>query len=261
MSELNIYQRINEVMKKVDYVKKDTTVSGGGSYKAVTHDNVTGLIRPHLVEFGVVIRVEQLSGSLLQLRAPKEDIKMHLYMGKYAVDFVNIDNPTDFLRVIFQAHAADTGDKAPGKAASYAVKYALLKTFSIETGENEEGRYYEAPLFSDMQKAQFDELLENEDDLGMACFVQEIGEEGMKGLCGTFEKGRVSHGKAKVKALTQAGWDDMHETVRLIQEHIASNDIAVLELTDELHGTEKRLVAGMLKDGEIAHLKKLKELI
>ena len=35
----NIYQRINEVRKAIGYVQKDKAVStGGGSYKAVTHD-------------------------------------------------------------------------------------------------------------------------------------------------------------------------------------------------------------------------------
>ena len=35
----------------------------------------------------------------------------------------------------------DNADKAPGKALSYAKKYAVLKLFEIETGEDEESRY------------------------------------------------------------------------------------------------------------------------
>ena len=35
----------------------------------------------------------------------------------------------------------DNADKAPGKAISYAFKYALLKTFALETGEDEESRH------------------------------------------------------------------------------------------------------------------------
>jgi hypothetical protein len=37
---MNIYQRINEVRKKVDYAKKEKAVE---SYKAVTHDQITAL--------------------------------------------------------------------------------------------------------------------------------------------------------------------------------------------------------------------------
>lgn len=47
---MNIYQRINEVRKMIGYVQKDKAVStGGGSYKAVTHDAVTGMVREALV--------------------------------------------------------------------------------------------------------------------------------------------------------------------------------------------------------------------
>ena len=38
------------------------------------------------------------------------------------------------------AHAIDFGGMAPGKAMSYAKKYALLHLFLLETGEEEESR-------------------------------------------------------------------------------------------------------------------------
>ena len=51
---LNIYQRINNVMKTVEYVKKDSSVSGmGGGYKAVSHDQVVSVARKALVDNGV----------------------------------------------------------------------------------------------------------------------------------------------------------------------------------------------------------------
>jgi hypothetical protein len=68
------------------------------------------------------------------------------YAGRYSIDFVNADDPADRITVQSEAHANDHGDKAPGKATSYATKYAMLKLFSIETGEDDEGRVepYEA---------------------------------------------------------------------------------------------------------------------
>lgn len=140
MSEKNIYQRINEVMKSVEYVQKDSKVSGGGTYTAVSHDMVVAVLRKAMVKHGIVVRTEQLRGDILQMRDIKNDIKMHLYSADYAVHFVNIDKPDDFCTVNINAHANDNGDKAPGKAASYAVKYAMLKTFSLETGDNDESR-------------------------------------------------------------------------------------------------------------------------
>lgn len=142
---LNIYQRINEVRKKVSYAKKDKEVSGQG-YKAVTHDAVTALLRNHLIDFGVLIVPRLTSSSMLEAGKTQKGATIYRYEGKYEVDFVNCDNPEDRITVPGEAHANDSSDKAPGKATSYATKYAMLKLFSIETGENEEGRVepYEA---------------------------------------------------------------------------------------------------------------------
>ena len=139
MTTMNIYQRINEVRKAIGYVQKDKAVStGGGSYKAVTHDAVTGMVREALIKHGVVIVTSVVSAVF----HPKEpDAKQRLYEATYQVEFVNIDDPSDRISTQQNAHALDNGDKAPGKAQSYATKYAILKLFNIETGEDEESRY------------------------------------------------------------------------------------------------------------------------
>lgn len=136
---MNIYQRINEVRKVIGYVQKDKAVStGGGSYKAVTHDAVTGMVREALIKHGVVI-VPSVVSSIFHPKEP--DAKQRLYEATFQVEFVNIDEPTDRIVTQQNAHALDNGDKAPGKAMSYATKYAILKLFNIETGEDEESRY------------------------------------------------------------------------------------------------------------------------
>ena len=139
MEKMNIYQRINEVRKAIGYVQKDKAVStGGGSYKAVTHDAGTGLVRDALIKHGVVI----VPSVLHAIFHPKEpDAKQRLYEATYQIEFVNVDDPADRITTQQNAHALDNGDKAPGKAQSYATKYAILKLFNIETGEDEESRY------------------------------------------------------------------------------------------------------------------------
>lgn len=136
---MNIYQKINEVRKAIGYVQKDKSVStGGGSYKAVTHDQVTGMVRKALIEQGVIIVPTTLSAVF----NPKEgDAKQRLYEASYEVNFVNMDKPEERISMTMNAHALDNGDKAPGKALSYATKYAILKLFNIETGEDDESRY------------------------------------------------------------------------------------------------------------------------
>ena len=139
MTTMNIYHRINEVRKAIGYVQKDKAVStGGGSYKAVTHDAVTGMVREALIKHGVVI-VPSVVSAVFHPKEP--DAKQRLYEATYQVEFVNIDDPADRISMQQNAHALDNGDKAPGKAMSYATKYAILKLFNIETGDDEESRY------------------------------------------------------------------------------------------------------------------------
>lgn len=146
MSEVkpNIYQRINAVMQSVKYVQKDKAVSGGGqNYKAVTHDQAVSVARQSLVENGVMIFPNQLSGEFLVMRdvnATPQPVKMGLYTGTYEINFVNIDDGNDKITVQVQAHAQDNGDKAPGKALTYATKAAILKVLMLETGEDDESR-------------------------------------------------------------------------------------------------------------------------
>lgn len=140
MGALNLLQRINAVRKAVAYIQKDKSVSTGssGSYKAVTHDTVTAMVREHMVEHGIVSWPHLVDSTSL----PKDEgAKQFRYEATYDFTFCNIEDRSDSLTIRIQAHAMDNADKAPGKALSYAKKYALLKLFEIETGEDEESRY------------------------------------------------------------------------------------------------------------------------
>lgn len=142
----NVYQRLHAIMQEVRYVQKDATITGGGSYKAVSHDMVTAKVRPHFIKHGVVIattlKTEQVidTGSKSSGGTPK--IR---FQGVYDVDFINIDDGKDRVTVQVAAHAEDYGDKAPGKAVSYAQKYAILKILMLETGESDEARFDDGP--------------------------------------------------------------------------------------------------------------------
>lgn len=127
MSDKNIYQRLVAVMSAVSYVQKeDKRVNN--QYTFVSHDAVTAKIRPALLENGI---------------ATVCTVKNHIQDGNrtevtLAVRFVNIDKPEDFVEVESFGYGIDPQDKGPGKAVSYAFKYALLKTFCLETGDDPE---------------------------------------------------------------------------------------------------------------------------
>lgn len=127
MTEKNIYQRLHEVMKAVSYVQKgDKQVNN--QYRFVSHDQVTGKIRPALIDNGVM--------SIPQNMRHSKDGNLTLI--EMDVRFVNIDKPDDFIDVPTVGYGIDPQDKGVGKAISYAVKYALLKALSLETGDDPE---------------------------------------------------------------------------------------------------------------------------
>ena len=127
METLNIYQRMHAVMKAVGYVQKEDK-KVNNQYTFVSHDAVTGKIRPALIEAGIITvpRVVKWAQD-----GNRTEVNVE-------VDFVNIDKPEERITVPMFGFGIDQQDKGPGKAISYAVKYALLKAFSLETGDDPE---------------------------------------------------------------------------------------------------------------------------
>jgi hypothetical protein len=121
---LNLHQRMAAVMREVTYIQKET--KQGMQYKIVSHDKVTAKCRPALLANGVIyypIRCDTAQNG------NRTECNM-------TVRFANIDDPQDFIDVESCGHGIDTQDKGPGKAQSYAVKYALLKALGLETGDD-----------------------------------------------------------------------------------------------------------------------------
>lgn len=138
---MNIYQRINAVRADVANVAKDSTVrTGGESYAAVSHDAVTMAVRAAMIEHGVLCMPSLKESSIADAGATKRGTPIIRFQGIYAVEFVNVHDPADKVSIDVAAHANDMGDKAPGKALSYATKSAMLKVFTLPTGDDDESR-------------------------------------------------------------------------------------------------------------------------
>lgn len=157
----NIYQRLHAVMKDVGYVQKESK-KVNNQYTFVSHDAVTAKLRPSLIENGIV---------------PVTTVKSHTQDGNRTevdieVKFVNVDNPEDSVTVTAFGYGIDGQDKGPGKAISYAFKYACLKTFALETGDDPERDQieYEPDYITEEQAANLVALAEEVGaDLGKFC--------------------------------------------------------------------------------------------
>lgn len=150
-NNLNLYQRLNNVMKEVTTVFKGTEVSMGGnrSYSAVSHDDVTRLIHLPLVNNGIFVEIDIVDSKLKTFETiseyqGKSQTKIS-YLAEVTVQatFVNIDDPSQKFSVKSYAYAIDSSDKAVGKAESMAVKYIYLKNLLLESTDEEESRDYE----------------------------------------------------------------------------------------------------------------------
>jgi hypothetical protein len=122
--ELNLHQRLHRAMSAVTYVQK--TKKKDMKYSIVTHDDVTAKVRPALHAARVHYRP-------VELKHGQDGNRTWAYV---VVRFANIDNSTDHIDVPSFGYGIDSQDKGPGKAISYAVKYALLKTLGLETGDD-----------------------------------------------------------------------------------------------------------------------------
>lgn len=124
---LNIYQRMHKVMADVSYVQKEDK-KVNNQYTFVSHDAVTAKLRPAFLKHGILAipSVESMNQD-----GNRTEVTL-------AVRFINIDDPEDHIWIEAIGFGIDPQDKGPGKAVSYAFKYALLKAFCLETGDDPE---------------------------------------------------------------------------------------------------------------------------
>lgn len=124
---MNIYEKILEVMKNIEYLNKDDAVSYGSTkYKAMSEEKVTTTVRKELIKQGLVVfPIEQTVTKEGNITTTNTKYKM-----------VNTENPEEYVILASSGQGSDTQDKGVGKAMTYSFKYMLLRTFAIPTGED-----------------------------------------------------------------------------------------------------------------------------
>ena len=134
---MNVYQRVAQVMSRCTYVRKDQN-KVAGQYTAVKHDDVVAKLRPHLLDAGIVIAHSIVDCDITEGTVPSKNGDKRNVVAKVCVmqEVINVEKPEDRIVSHWNGMGEDSGDKAVGKAISYACKYGLLKTFLLETGDD-----------------------------------------------------------------------------------------------------------------------------
>jgi len=139
MATKNLYQRIAAVMRHASVVIKNKEIKAGNdTYKAATHNAVNRVLRPAMLDEGIIATISQMGEGKIFEGETKYGTKKIRFQALYAVCYVNIDDPTDRFTMEIEAHAEEYGDKAPGKAATYALKTAHMKTFFLESVDDDD---------------------------------------------------------------------------------------------------------------------------
>lgn len=131
----NLYQRLVRVMQTMGAVGKSGQATYGDRYAYHKIDDIDDKLRVALVEHGVVATVVEIRDRKLE---HFNDVDKY---GKtrtnwYAeclivIELVNADDPTDRSTIVGWGQGLDSGDKATGKAISYAAKAAYLSAFHL----------------------------------------------------------------------------------------------------------------------------------
>lgn len=142
VKEMKIFEKMAAIAKEVGVVAKNLSVETGKGkgYKAVSEGDVLASIKPLEDKYGVysypISRRIVDSGTMVStLRDGSEKKQLYLRI-ETTYRFVNLDNPADTMEVMTYGDGVDSQDKAPGKAMTYADKYALLKAYKIQTGDD-----------------------------------------------------------------------------------------------------------------------------
>lgn len=124
---MNIYEKMSAIMQDVQYLTKDDQVKfGTTSYKALSEEKVTGIMRAELIKHKLVIYPIQQSASRIG-QITHVDVMYRL---------VNVENPEEYIDIASCGDGADSQDKGSGKAMTYAFKYMWLRAFALPTGED-----------------------------------------------------------------------------------------------------------------------------
>lgn len=138
---MNIYEKMAEITAEINTVAKNLNVETGKgkSYRAVSEADVLAAVKPIEKKHGVYSypyeREIVESGELVNQTQYGERKSLFLRV-RTVYRFVNTEKPEEHLDIVTYGDGVDSQDKAPCKAMTYGDKYALLKAYKIQTGDD-----------------------------------------------------------------------------------------------------------------------------
>ena len=138
---LNIFEKMSAITSEITAVAKNLNVGWGSqSYKAVGEADVLAAVKPIEAKYRIYSypysRNTEESAVLTTAKKDGSESKQQFLRISTIYRFVDMDKPDSYIDITTYGDGVDTQDKAPGKAMTYADKYALLKAYKIITGDD-----------------------------------------------------------------------------------------------------------------------------
>ena len=134
---MNIYQKMVAIRQAVPYLQK---AANGPQYQYVSSSQTVSAVRDLLDEHGILLKTEILGQELKEFHTAKGALQ---FMTTVHMRFtwINAENPEEQIVSLWEGQGVDNGEKGIGKAATYAEKYFILKTFNIPTDKDDPDAY------------------------------------------------------------------------------------------------------------------------
>ena len=136
---------MSAITDEINRVAKNLTVDvGKNSYKAAGEADILAAVKPAESKYGIysyplereIIETNVLTNISTDYNGNSAEKKQLFMRIRVVYRFINVDNPDQYIDIVSYGDGIDPGDKGCGKAMTYADKYALMKAYKIETGDD-----------------------------------------------------------------------------------------------------------------------------
>lgn len=132
---MTLHEKLLEMQKRVDSVIKDGK-NNSDKYDFASDENVLGIFRPMLDEFGLLL-IPKVERTALHEGTTRSGTARFMTEVWFTMLWHDVESGEE-LPVSWYAQGVDlAGEKGVGKAATYAEKYFLLKFFHVPTRKDD----------------------------------------------------------------------------------------------------------------------------
>lgn len=142
---MNIYEKMLAATVEVGNVAKNLEVGiGKNRYKATGEADVLAAVKKIEAKYGIysypisrkIVASDTYTTTKTYDNGNSSESTTLFMRLEIVYRFLNIEKPEEYIDIVSYGDGVDTNDKAPGKAMTYADKYALMKAYKIITGDD-----------------------------------------------------------------------------------------------------------------------------